>query len=50
VENCKIEFEELDDVKINFDDLQTSLYCLLLRHKSIEVKGFEKFSSELEVI
>jgi hypothetical protein len=50
VENCKIEFEELDDVKINFDDLQTSLYCLLLRHKFIEVKGFEKYSNELKEI
>lgn len=38
--DSKIEFTELPGVTMNFDDLQTTLYCLILKNKSIGVKSF----------
>jgi hypothetical protein len=38
--DSKIEFTELPGVTMNFDDLQTTIYCLILKNKSIGVQSF----------
>jgi hypothetical protein len=46
--DSKIEFTELPGVVMNFDDLQTTLYCLILKNKSIGVKSFLTVADEFK--
>lgn len=46
--DSKIEFTELPGVVMNFDDLQTTLYCLILKNKSIGVKSFSIVADEFK--
>jgi hypothetical protein len=46
--DSKIEFTELPGVVMNFDDLQTTLYCLILKNKSVGVKSFLSVADEFK--